>query len=49
MDILCAAILFSVITSGFIILLQKEWRESREDFKRKVARCVKRSQETAWD
>lgn len=27
----------------------KEWRESRDDFKRKVARCVKKSQESAWD
>jgi ubiquitin-conjugating enzyme E2 G1 len=27
----------------------KEWRECREEFKKKVARCVRKSQETAWD
>jgi ubiquitin-conjugating enzyme E2 G1 len=27
----------------------KEWRESRDEFKKKVARCVKKSQEAAWD
>ena len=41
--------LFSIKCHDLLIMLQKEWRESREEFKRKVARCVKRSQETAWD
>eukprot|EP00123_Amoebidium_parasiticum_P007478 comp18149_c0_seq1/m.18900 comp18149_c0_seq1/g.18900 ORF comp18149_c0_seq1/g.18900 comp18149_c0_seq1/m.18900 type:complete len:171 (-) comp18149_c0_seq1:267-779(-) len=27
----------------------KEWRESRETFKKKVQRCVRKSQEEAWD
>eukprot|EP00128_Syssomonas_multiformis_P010627 Colp12_sorted_trinity150504_noHs@2040 len=27
----------------------KEWRESRDAFKKKVQRCVRRSQETAFD
>jgi len=27
----------------------KEWRESRDVFRRKVAVCVKKSQEAAWD
>jgi len=27
----------------------KEWVENRAEFKRKVARCVRKSQETAWD
>lgn len=30
--------------------LQKEWREDRNgEFKRKVARCVRKSQETAFE
>lgn len=33
---------FSVYLGG---LLQKEWRERRDDFKKKVSRCVRRSQE----
>jgi len=41
--------LLCFIDDIFMYVLQKEWRESREEFKRKVARCVKRSQETAWD
>lgn len=28
-----------------IYFLQKEWRENYSEFKRKVARCVRRSQE----
>ncbi len=28
-----------------IYVLQKEWRENYSEFKRKVARCVRRSQE----
>lgn len=27
----------------------KEWRDSREEFRKKVANCVKKSQEAAWD
>ncbi|KAK2174568.1 hypothetical protein NP493_794g01024 [Ridgeia piscesae] len=27
----------------------KEWREDKTEFKKKVARCVRKSQETAWD
>lgn len=27
------------------LFLQKEWRESYSEFKRKVARCVRKSQE----
>lgn len=28
-----------------VLILQKEWRESYSEFKRKVARCVRKSQE----
>lgn len=32
------------------VIFQKEWREDRHgEFKRKVARCVRKSQETAFD
>ena len=30
------------------LCLQKEWRSNRADFRRKVARCVRRSQEDVW-
>lgn len=29
----------------YLLVLQKEWRENYMDFKRKVARCVRKSQE----
>jgi len=32
------------------LIFQKEWREDRHgEFKRKVARCVRKSQETAFE
>lgn len=37
-------LLFTHITVIYL-LLQKEWRESYTEFKRKVARCVRKSQE----
>lgn len=34
----------------YLLYLQKEWREDRNgEFKRKVARCVRKSQETAFE
>lgn len=38
-----------LIKSFYIAILQKEWRENRTEFRRKVARCVRKSQEIAWD
>jgi len=41
-----AAYRFSFHLNDFFLLpLQKEWRESYTEFKRKVARCVRKSQE----
>ncbi|KAA3485767.1 ubiquitin-conjugating enzyme E2 7 [Gossypium australe] len=40
----CNLFLFLMIEHLFIHL-QKEWRERRDEFKRKVSRCIRRSQE----
>lgn len=42
--------MFMTGTLTFVIDLQKEWREDPNgEFKRKVARCVRKSQEMAFD
>lgn len=30
------------------VMLQKEWRDTRDEFKKKVGRCVRKSQELLW-
>lgn len=42
---------FKLVKTEFLhFFLQKEWREDRHGaFKRKVARCVRKSQETAFE
>lgn len=35
----------SFLLGTVCIIMQKEWRENREEFKKKVSRCVRRSQE----
>lgn len=32
----------------YFLFLQKEWRDRRDEFKKKVSRCVRRSQEMLW-
>lgn len=31
------------------VRLQKEWRENKDAFKKRVQKCVRKSQESAWD
>ena len=31
-----------------IVILQKQWREDRDGFRKKVSRCVRKSQEMLW-
>lgn len=39
----CKVCLF--VPENHLFIVQKEWREKREDFKKKVRRCVRKSQE----
>ena len=42
-------VVYDLFDLSMTYLLQKEWREDKAEFKKKVARCVRKSQETAWD
>lgn len=47
-NVYSVSITFWTCALKFVVLVQKDWREKRDDFKKKVRRIVRKSQEMLW-